>query len=170
MSGKWIGAVLIVTACGGAGFSAAANVRKEKIMIQQLLSAMEYMKAQLQYQLTPLPQLCRMTAKGASGAIRKLFDTLAGELEQQILPEAPDCMRAALLSVTELPESIRSICHDLGNTLGQLDLNGQVQGLEHAMEACRRKEVQLEHNHEQRLRSYQTLSLCAGVALAILLM
>jgi len=169
MSYKWFGAVLIIAGCAGTGFSMAANDRKEEAMLHQMLSAIGYMKSELQYRLTPLPLLCRMTAKQASGPVRKLFDSLASELEQQILPEAPDCMRAALALVPDLPGSLRSVCRELGTSLGQLDLNGQLQGLDNARELCLRKRKHMEHNREQRLRSYQTLGLCAGAALAILL-
>lgn len=169
MNYKWIGAILILTACGGTGFTISANARKEEALLQQLVFSMEYMKSQLQYHLTPLPQLCRQTAKHACGSLRGLFRLLSVTLEQQVYPEASDCMRIALGSHPELPRSVRSVCLELGKSLGELDLQGQLQGLEYACKICQRKQAQLEKGREQRLRSYQTLGLCAGAALAILL-
>lgn len=169
MSYKWFGAILIIVGSAGAGFSMAANDRKEESLLRQMLCAIGYMKSELQYRLTPLPQLCRLTAKQTSGTLRRLFENLALELEQQIMPEASDCMRAAIALVPDLPGSLRSICRELGASLGQLDLNGQLQGLDNARELCLRKGKHMEHNREQRLRSYQTLGICAGAALAILL-
>lgn len=169
MSYKWIGAMLILAACGGTGISIAANVRKEQALLQQMQSSMEYMKAELQYRLTPLPRLCRQTAKRSSGILRRLFLLLASSLEQQTYPDASDCMRSAMNALPELSVHMRIVCTELGKSLGELDLNGQLQGLEYACEICRRKQRKLENNQEQRLRSYQTLGLCAGAALAILL-
>lgn len=169
MNYKWIGALLILTACGGTGFTISANARKEETILQQLCFSIEYMKSDLQYHLTPLPQLCRQTAKHSAGILRKLFHTLAIILEQQKYPEASDCMRITLDSLPELPRSARTVCGELGRSLGELDLHGQLQGLNYACKICRKKQTQLEKGREQRLRSYQTLGLCAGAALAILL-
>ena len=169
MTYKWIGAILILSCCGSVGFSIAAAFRKEENMLQQLISAVTYMESELQYRLTPLPQLCRQTAKYSGGEIRRLFQALAEELEQQILPEASDCMLAALATVPGLPVNLRSLLKELGKSLGQLDLIGQAAGLNHIRDTCKRRLSQLEANRDQRLRSYQTLGLCAGAALAILL-
>lgn len=169
MNYKWIGSIMIVAACGGTGFSIASNVRKEEAMLRQMRYSMEYMKSELQYRLTPLSQLCRQTAKRSNGIIRKLFLTLAATLEQQRFPEASDCMHSTIDSIPELPGSIRIVCAELGKSLGALDLNGQLQGLEHACEICLHRQKKLETHQQQRLHCYQTLGVCAGAALAILL-
>ena len=166
---KWIGTLLIVISCGGTGISLAASHKREEALLNQMLSALAFMKSQLQYQLTPLPQLFRQTAKQCSGQLRSLFVTLAREMEQQLLPEASDCMHATLQSHPDLPPSLRCLCRELGHSLGQLDLSGQLEGLELTRIHCLQKFDQLSRNRDQRLRSYQTLSLCAGAALAILL-
>ena len=169
MNYKWIGFVLIVAACGGTGFSIAANTKKEEAMLQQMRFSIDYMRSELQYRLTPLPQLCIQTAKRSTGGIRRLFLVLAQSLEQQKYAEASDCMRFAMDALPELPVNIRIVCAELGRSLGEMDLNGQLRGLEHAQEVCLRRQKKLENHGEQRLRSYQTLGLCAGAALAILL-
>ena len=56
----------------------------------------------------------------------------------------------------------------LGASLGRFDLQGQLQGIESVRAQCRKDLAELEDNRDQRLRSYQTLGLCAGCALAIL--
>lgn len=161
---------MIIASCGGTGFSIASAARKEESQLQQLICAIQYMRSELQFRLTPLPQLCRQTGKQCRGTIGRLFDALAEELENQLLPEASDCMRAALNTVDDLPRRIRSICLQLGASLGQLDLNGQLLGLDQAFHSCQKIQKQMESNKEQRLRSYQTLGLCTGAALVILLM
>jgi hypothetical protein len=52
--------------------------------------------------------------------------------------------------------------------LGIFDLPGQLKGLEEAQQVCQRALEQLEKGQAARLRSYQTLALCAGAALTIL--
>jgi len=47
-------------------------------------------------------------------------------------------------------------------------MEGQLKGLESVRQECRRQVETLSYNRDARLRSYQTLGLCAGAALAIL--
>ncbi len=165
---KWIGAVLVMAGCGGFGAALAASHRRKEGQLRQLLEAIAFMECSLQYHLLPLPQLCRDTARQVSGPVRKVFQLLARELEAQIAPDAPSCMSAAVAQLPELPASSRRVCVQLGRTLGKFDLPGQLKGLAGAAEACRRALRKLEQDKQQRLRSYQTLALCAGAALTIL--
>ena len=124
--------------------------------------------AETTFGLTPLPELCRQAGKETRGTLREVFFNLARELEWQTSPDAASCMTAALKRSHELPRRIRGIMKQLGHTLGRFDLPGQKQGLEEVKEACRMELESLGKNRETRLRSYGTLGLCAGAALAIL--
>lgn len=165
---KWFGAMLIVFGCGSAGFTLSATHRKEEKTLRQLISALDYMQCELQYRCTALPDLCRLTAAQCTGALRSLFVTMACELEDQISPDVFCCMNTALTKVSTLPNHTREALRALGRTLGRFDLDGQLMGLENARHNCRSTLDKLSENREIRLRSYQTLSLCAGAALAIL--
>lgn len=165
---KWIGAVLVMAGCGGFGASLAAAYRREEQQLRQLTEAIRYMECSLQYQLTPLPELCRGVSQLLSGPVRRLFQSLAKELEYQIAPDAASCMYAAVTAQPELMKSSRRICLQLGKTLGQFDLPGQLKGLEAAQHACSTGLEDMQRGRAVRLRSYQTLALCAGAALTII--
>ena len=168
MSIKIIGAALIIAGCGGVGFSMAASHRKEEKALRQLIRALDYMGCELQYRLTPLPELCRCAASESGGAVSQALINLASELESQVSPDAPSCMNAALSRTAGLPSAARKNLQLLGTSLGQFDLQGQLTGLEAARKHCRRELEELSRDRDVRLRSYQTLGLCAGSALAIL--
>ena len=168
MTIKWIGAILVILGCGGTGFSMASAHRKQERELRQFMGALDYLQCELQYRLTPLPDLCRHTAAQASGSVRKLFLALAVELEDQISPDVRHCMNAALEKSGDLPEVVSIVAENLGKTLGRFDMDGQLMGLERARQECRRALDMLTNNREVRLRSYQTLGLCAGAAMAIL--
>ena len=168
MNCKWIGAILIIAGCGGFGFSIAAGCRREERLLRQLIQALQYMHWELQYKLTPLPELCRQTGKAASGIVRDIFLGLARELDWQASPDVSGCMSAALKRNRDLPRNIRRLFVQLGHCLGRFDLQGQLQGLEAVRSACEGALAELNKNRDVRLRSYQTLGLCAGAALAIL--
>lgn len=168
MSYKWFGAVLILLGCGGFGFSMAAAHRREEGELRQLIRVLNFMECELQYRLTPLPELCRQAGNDVKGTVREVFLNMARELDWQASPDAVSCMRAALRRSHELPRQTREILLQLGQTLGRFDLPGQLQGLEEARAACRMQLEELGKNRESRLRSYQTLGLCVGAALVIL--
>lgn len=168
MSYKWIGAVLIIAGCGGFGFSMAAGHRREEGTLRQLIHALNFMECELQYRLTPLPELCRQAGNEVKGTLREVFLNLARELDWQAAPDAASGMRAALKRSHELPRHTRQILLQLGQTLGRFDLPGQLKGLEEARAACRGQLEALGKNRDSRLRGYQTLGLCVGAALVIL--
>lgn len=168
MSYKWIGAVLVIMGCGSVGFTAAASHRREEKMLMQLLNALQFMESELQYRLTPLPELCRQAGMTVKDTLRNVFLAFVSELEAQISPDALSCMHAAVGCCREVPSSVRAVFLQLGQTLGRFDLPGQLQGLECAKEVCRAHLKAMEQNRDERLRGYQTLGLCAGAALVIL--
>ena len=165
----WIGALMITFACTAVGFSMAAAHRREEDALRSLLQILEYLYSDLQFRLTPLPELCRRAADSRNHSVGQVFKTLSDELEHQICPDASSCMHAALLRCRSIPSSLQKAFELLGASLGQFNLEGQLRGLESVMVHCRQELDRLSCNRDTRLRSYQTLGLCAGAALAILL-
>lgn len=168
MSIKWIGAVLIIVGCAGVGFRMAWNYKRTLASLRLLVRALEYMQSDLEYRLTPLAELCKRTAEQLSGSIKAVYLAFSRELESQIAPDAAFCMTAALRSVPELPKTAAEYLELLGSSLGQFDLQGQLRGLESLRVRCSSALAEMEAMRPQRIRSYQTLGLCAGAALAIL--
>lgn len=168
MAYKWIGAGCILISCGGFGFLLALLHRQEEAALRQLIAALDFMECELQYRLTPLPELCRQAAGQVTGPLAALFHKLGEELDYQMAPDVNWCMGTALAHCGGLPDHTRIMLNQLGKTLGRFDLQGQIQGLESVRADCRRMLDTLSRNRESRLRSYQTLGLCAGAALAIL--
>ena len=165
---KIFGATFVIIACGSVGFQMAANHRKEESALRQLIRILGYMECELQFRLTPLPLLCRQVAKEFGHAMGTIFCELAQEIESQNLPDISVCMKFVLEKHRQLPQITRSCLELLGNVIGRFDLEGQKKELLVVKRECQRQLELLASNRESRLRNYQTLSLCAGAALAIL--
>lgn len=168
MSLKIIGAMLIIAGCGLFGGLYAASHRRETRYLRRYISALEFMECELQYRLTPLPELCTKTAEVCEGSLKKLFIAFAKELENQISPDAERCMLAAIENVCDLPKLTREALINLSPVLGRFDLNGQCRGLESLRADAVRTLKLYSENQDTRLRSYQTLGICAGAAVVIL--
>lgn len=169
MGYKWVGAMLIIASCGGCGFSIAAGKRREEKLHNQLLDVLQFMENELQYRLTALPDLCRMAAAKTRGDLRHVFSNLYQELQSRKLPDAGSCMYAAIRQTGEIPPGIRRLLIQLGNSLGQFDLPGQLTGIHSVRKRCLDSLENIRKNRDAQLRCYQTLGVCAGAALAVVL-
>lgn len=169
MGYKWIGAILIMASCSGCGFAIAAGKRREEQLLYQLIGILQFLEADLQYRLTPLPELCRLAAGETRAILRTVFLNLYRELKWQQLPDAGSCMYAAIQRSGEIPPKVRRLLVQLGHTLGRFDLPGQLQGIQSVRKRSEETLDAIRKNRDERLRSYQTLGICAGAALAIIL-
>ena len=168
MSLKLIGATLVILACGGFGFRMVAlHIREEKTL-RELIFLLDYMECELQYRMTPLPELCRQGAAQCKGVLRTVFLRLTEELEDQIAPNVSSCVDAVLENEKNIPQLTVQMLELLGRCLGRFDLEGQIRGLEAVRNEARRNLGTICENKEIRLRTYQTLGICTGAALAIL--
>ena len=166
---KILGALLILTGCGGFGMMICIAYRREEEMLVQLLHALDYIQCELRFRLTPLPELCAQAGANSKGRISQFWICLSEELRRQALPDASRCIPAAKESVGTLPQHVDRVLEMLSLSLGQFDIQGQLQALESTRNHCAAELESMRNGKETRLRSYQTLGICAGAALVILL-
>ena len=159
---------MIIIGCSGVGFKIAAIYIREERVLKELISVLNFMECELQYKFTPLPDLCRQAASYCSGSLSALFKSLTTELEAQISPDVERCMSYAISSHKELPSVTSNILQKFGRTLGRFDIKGQLKGIEDIRSECQMNLNTLLENKDNRLRSYRTLAICAGTAIAIL--
>jgi stage III sporulation protein AB len=168
MTIKIIGAVLITIGCGGFGVLIASAHRNLTSTLRQFIMILDLMECELQYRQTHLPDLCQMAAQNSSGIIRKIFLSLTTELEKQISPNVEKCLDAVLQNTDNIPKNIKEVFLLLGQSLGRFDLDGQLKGIQMVKSETMRILDVHTNNQDMRIRCYQTLSICAGAAIAIL--
>ena len=168
MNKKMIGAILILFSCGWFGFSLSAAYRREEKHLRQMVAALDYMQCELQYRLTPLPELCRQAGKEYPGAVGNFLLNLSEELEKHGDADLDKCINCAFQSTSGLSSRVWKGFQLLTASLGRFDANGQISEMESVRQYCRRELNILAEGREGRLRSYQTLGLCAGAAIVIL--
>ncbi len=165
---RFLGAALVLLACGYVGFQNASAYRRQERTLEQLLFALEYMERELEYALPPLPDLCRRTGAQCNGMIAALFLCLAQEMDKQVAADVSCCMEAALERIPQLTCNVREKLSLLGKSLGKFDVSGQLGGIRSTRAQAKRDLDGLYAGHEERTRSYRALGLCAGAALVIL--
>lgn len=168
MTGKILGAVLILVACSSMGFSVAAAHKKAERQLHQLIRSLELMHHELDYRMTPLPQLIALAQDACSGQLARFWQSLHLRLQQQEQADAAGCLKEALREHTALSEPVKRNLQLLSGSLARFDLSGQLRALESVRLSCTRDLEGLLLNRDVRLRSYRTLGICAGIALVIL--
>ena len=162
-----IGAVLVVVSCTGFGFLLAMNYKAEERSLRQLLDVLNRMECQLQYSMISLPELAK-SAAAVGGVLGEVFADFAEELDTNCYSSPFDCMNAELQK-QRIPPITNSLLLKLGKSLGSFDLDGQVKAMNAIRMDCEQQIKSLTENKDVRIRNYQTLGICAGAALAILL-
>lgn len=164
---RLLGGALVFAGCAGLGFMKAGQLRKEEVLLADSVLLMNRMENELSCRVTPLPALCAL-AEQCKPELKRLYRLLAEELTKQMLPNVSDCMKQSLQNVT-LPESVSSIHDRLGETFGYFDLDGQLRELEAVKKTAEQQLKIIQEDQKNKMKTYQTLGLCAGASLVILL-
>lgn len=166
---KILGVVLTVASCGILGIQIAASYIKEIKQFKSLIYVLEYMESELTYRRIPLPDICRMIGSMNIGLIGKIFAKVATLLDAKTSSSVVSCMQIALLDVDGVSRNLTPVMKQLGCNLGKFDVDGQIVGIRSVKEECRSILKSLETNQTEKMRSIKTLGVCAGAAVAILL-
>jgi stage III sporulation protein AB len=168
MSIRIIGSILIIITCTATGFSIAGDFKREERQLQQLIHALDYMGNELQMRLTPLPQLFRLAQQRCAGVLQQVFHVVADKMDEHSAQSATFCLDYALDNVPKLAPHTKNALKQFSHSLGRFDLPGQLQGLESTKRYCTTVLNTMSLNRDSRLRSYQTLGFCCGIAIAII--
>lgn len=168
MNLKLIGALCVIVGCGSCGFMMASQYLSKIRLLKNLVIVLDYMECDLTYRCTPLPLLCRQAGEQVTGKVHQIFVLLADELDAQVSPDVQRCMASVLDRLGNLPFVFSGILLGLSTNLGKFDMPGQLRALDNARALCRENLNKLQENKDSHIRSYQTLGLCAGAAIAIL--
>ena len=162
---KMLGAACVIFSASAVGFGFSGNVRRQCAQLTALIEALTYLKSEMLYRRTPLPQALGMLAEhSADAAVGGLLAKAAKKLEESCTLSVHAAFRAALGMADG--QALLS----LSLSLGQLDLDGQERALELASERLSAQLRLLEQGRSARCRSYATIGICAGMALAVILL
>lgn len=167
---KWMGALMVIIACGGWGFMTAANDRAAGHELELLERTLEWIGKELSCRMWPLPALFRQVAQLTEGTLKKVLMDFSDELDRNAVPDACACMELVLLRYPGYSSQCRQILSELGKTLGRYELKEQLQEVVVIHDQVQRLVQEHRAGQKERLRCYQTVGVCGGMGLAILLL
>ena len=167
-----LGAALVTLSASLVGFGFARGVRRQCAQLEGLLWALDFMQSELSSRLTPLPQLF-----SALSACRQKDVALFFEAAGRALSVPPGCTvpvsfkRGFQASPGLSPgqEAVQTL-YGLSMGLGRFDLESQLAAIERAKGSITSVLLQLQAQKRARCRSYETIGICAGLALAVILL
>lgn len=156
---------------GSVGLRMAQSVRAEDRELRQLQRVLELMRCEIQGSAAPVEELCERAQAVCRGQLRLLLEDCAALIRTREAADVGQIMEACLLrQAQQMPVSC--VCHlrELGEVLGRYDREGQLQALEALLRRVGDSIDRLQQGKADRCRSYEVLGVCAGCALAILLL
>lgn len=169
---KLIGLSLILTASTVAGLRLAAVVKRQQTQTLALIDAVLRIRHELQCRLTPLPEIFCALQAGRETAISAFFTELSQTLAAGSGCTVSYACRRALTKTQGLclPAAVRQTLLSLFDTLGLYDLEGNLQVLDLALTRLREQAAALRAEAPGRCRSFVTLGVCTGLAVAVVLL
>lgn len=143
----------------------------EENNLRQLLKVVELMRCEIQSRLTPTKELFEMASGICRGALRDVFQASAQRIELQTDSNVGQIMEAVLIRFGQLlPISCICRLRELGEILGAYEVQEQTQTLDALSGRLRASVEELRQGRAERCRSYEVMGVCAGCALAIILL
>ena len=168
---KLIGLSLILAASGAVGAGLAGTVRRQQAQTLALIDALLRIRHELQYRLTPLPEIFAALGGSRNREIAEFFSRLAALLSSAQTCTVGYACRQALAQTRglSLSSAARGTILSLFDSLGRYDLEGSVQALDLALSRLREEVKALQNSAAARCRTYLTLGVCTGLAAAVIL-
>lgn len=136
-----------------------------------LIDALLRIRHELQYRLTPLPEIFAALGGSRNREIAEFFSRLAALLSSAQTCTVGYACRQALAQTRglSLSSAARGTILSLFDSLGRYDLEGSVQALDLALSRLREEVKALQNSAAARCRTYLTLGVCTGLAAAVIL-
>lgn len=166
---KLIGVLFVVVGSTGTGVTMAWGVRRTLETARHLRTALERMKNEISCRRTALPELMELLSH-EPGPLSALFRDMAEQLRLRQEASVYAIVRKCLTAAPPLPGEISRILLDLAPGLGQYDVQCQLYSLDLAAGQVQAMIERCQSEQKGRVKSYCTLGVCAGLALAIMLL
>ena len=163
---RLLGILLVAAACAGAGFLAAARLRRETIALERLILLTESASAYIRCQSPELADLLQLLADDC-GEFRFLTE-IAAKLRPGVPPSA--LWREAVERDTAVPEAAKDILCSLGEVLGTTDKAGQLSALALHRERLLRAAGESRDRSLRQGKLYRSLGLLGGAMAVVLLL
>lgn len=165
---KAAGILFILLSAASVGLRISAALKKRCKDVSRFLSSLSVLEYEISFLRTPLPQAFEKASQIAVGDLQSVYRSVSQQMKNSrwLSPRS-----AVENSLNEFPnELFGEILLELSDMIGKYDLQAQLNGIETAKLQTSELLSGLEQERSLRSKTYKTLSICAGLALVILLL
>lgn len=164
---KLIGVIFVLLSAFSVGIRVASGLRKRCEYLERFIDVLCLMSNELSFMTTPLPFVFLAASEKAAGNLKTILLLVAEQMEKNRWMSPETAVEIALNHQPD--ELIGEVLKNLAGKLGSYDVQAQLAGIDAAVKDTERLLQALEVEMSLRSKTYKTLSICAGLALVILL-
>ena len=166
---RLVGALLLVSGCAWIGRMKVGADKRNIRVIGEFVKGINTMLCELEFRRTPLPDLCRVVAECTEGVVSGYFSALERELSNFAAPNVKSCSDTVIRQYGDIPADLKPLFSLTGESLGMFGVNGQAEQLRYIKEKAENMLEHVQKRFEVFGHTHQTLWICAGVALAVIM-
>ncbi|MBM7855480.1 stage III sporulation protein AB [Desulfohalotomaculum tongense] len=169
---KLFGAVMVLCACGYAGFSMARNYQQRPKELRCLQSALQMLETEISYGATPLPDALEQVARRSESSVAGLFALTREQLlngEGITAREAWDEALKQFYRSSAIKAGDAAVLKALGAGLGISDREDQVKHLRLAREQLKIETAKAEEEAVRNVKLYNYLGFLGGLTIVLIL-
>jgi stage III sporulation protein AB len=148
----------------------AKRYQMEEENLQQLERLLLWMQNELRCRCPELCTLLRLAAERSIGDIQKIFIIFSEQIAERELTDLSAALLPVLQRHADIGKSVHQVLQELVKSLGEFDLQGQMEQLRAVQALCQLLLQQHRMERDGKIRCYKTVGICAGVALAVILL
>lgn len=163
---------MVMFGCMGAGLWYSQIYIRKWHNLQNCQKAMMILRNEIMYGRTPLPAAFAQMAGRTSGSISRFFDTVSRRLEEGggRMEDIWAVSLEEILTSREMRQEDQRELAGLGNTLGYLDAQMQIQALELYEKRLEASLKMWEREKEKKARLYPVLGTMGGALICLMIM
>lgn len=164
---KLAGMFFILFSAVSVGVRIAVGLKDRCRYLARFLGALQVFQNEIEFRYTPLPKAFLIMSRSAEGEAKGILEDVSLQMEQYRWITPRSAMEQALKKRPE--DMVGTILLELSDKIGKYDIDAQIREIERAKEQTRQLLSIIEEERKIKSKTYKTLTLCAGLAAAILL-
>lgn len=165
---KILGVIFVVTSSVIVGIHIGKILKQRCSYIRQMIDAFQVLENEISFGSTPLPEAFMYASEATEGKLKSILNDVSTRMTKNCWKTPKRAMEEALLAVSDGFGD--DILIDLAERVGKYDVQTQLAGIHIAKQRAEQTLRTLESEYGAKSRTYRTLSVCAGMAVAILLL
>jgi len=164
---KILGISFIALSSAAVGFQMSAMLRKRCALMRELDNLLQLLEQEIVTCGTPLPHAFALLSASTDGIWENVFSGIAKEMDKNRWATPHEAAQIVLNQVHD--RDISEIMLPMMKKMGKYNIEAQTQGIESARRQLRMILQELEQERKMKSKTFQTLGICTGLAVAILL-